>query len=157
MKRFEIFAVVLLAIGLTIAATQAHADWHDHDRGGFGLRINLFSGSGWHRTYWENQGAEPGNFPGFHFRASVDDTVDVAFQGDQVWTRVLHGKGVEDVHARIGTPLPYAPVNVRLHDVYGRGNVTVLQQPRPWNRFTAIVRIDDPQDGRGDYSFGLNF
>jgi hypothetical protein len=46
---------------------------------------------------------------------------------------------------------------VRLLDANGRGTVTVVQQPAPWNGYTAIVRIRDRQSGADRYDLDFSW
>ncbi len=99
-------------------------------------------------------GAEPprGNL---QWSGSVDETEIIYVHGDQVQDRTVRGKGVSDENVDFAGRLPRRPVLVTLRDWDGRGEVRVVQQPRPDNDFTAAVRIHDPQPGQGHYRFTL--
>lgn len=88
---------------------------------------------------------------------SVDDRAEVALHGRDVQTRTLSGKSVDSVNSQIFGRLPEGrPVFVSLRG-RGRGTVRVVQQPRPDNNFTAVVRIHDPQPGSDHYRFTLEW
>ena len=88
---------------------------------------------------------------------NVDDRATVTLHGRDVRTDTNSGKSVENVSSQIFGRLPTDhPVFVSL-DKRGRGMVRVVQQPRPFNNFTTVVRIHDPQPGTGQYRFTLNW
>ena len=92
-----------------------------------------------------------------HWHGDVDDTVNVYFRADQSWTKVISGRGIDNQRFRVWQPLPQGPVHACITNVQGRGSIQVIQQPHEDNDFTAIVQIDDPQPGRGVYSFDLGW
>ncbi len=88
---------------------------------------------------------------------NVDDRATVTLHGRDVQTNAVSGKSVNDVNSQIFGRLPTDhPVFVSL-DKRGRGMVRIVQQPRPFNNFTAVVRIHDPQPGAGHYRLALNW
>ena len=87
----------------------------------------------------------------------VDDRAQITIHGRDVRTDTLSGKSVGNVNSQVFGRLPTDhPVFLAL-DKRGRGSVRVVQQPRPFNNFTAVVRIHDPQPGAGHYRFRLNW
>ncbi len=92
-----------------------------------------------------------------HWSGDVDDTTIITLHGDQVRDRAMRGKGVDDENVNLVGRLPHRPVFVTLRDRDGRGQVRIVEQPRPDNDFTAAVRIHDPQPGRGHYRFTLTW
>jgi hypothetical protein len=88
---------------------------------------------------------------------NVDDRATVTIHGRDVRTNTVSGKSVDNTNSQIFGRLPTDhPVFVSLNK-RGRGMVRVVQQPRPFNNFTAVVRIHDPQPGAGHYRFTLNW
>lgn len=88
---------------------------------------------------------------------NVDDRAQVTIHGRDVRTDTLSGKSADNVNSQVFGRLPTEhPVFLTL-DKRGRGSVRVVQQPRRFNNFTAIVRIHDPQPGAGHYRFRLNW
>jgi len=133
MKRFLIGAAALLAVGFGMISLPAQAQ-------GF-------------RPF----GGQPGPGAPIRWHGSVDDTVNVYIQGSHEWSETVSGKSIENEGGRVLQPLPAAPVNVYLTRVHGRGSVTVFQQPHRRNGYTTGIRICDPQDGRSNYFFGINW
>ena len=87
----------------------------------------------------------------------VDDRVAVSIHGRDVQTRTLSGKSAANVNSQMFGRLPTErPVFVNLTK-RGRGTVRVVQQPNPYNNFTAVVRIHDPQPGAAHYRFRLEW
>ncbi len=85
---------------------------------------------------------------------NVDDTAVVSVHGSDVQTRTVSGKAVTNVNTQVSGRLPHRPVFVSLRR-RGRGQVQVVEQPRPFNGYTAKVRIHDPQPGSHRYRFAL--
>ena len=90
-----------------------------------------------------------------HWSGDVDETTIVYVHDDQVHDRVVRGKSVDDERVDFVGRLPRRRAFVTLRDWNGRGDVRVVQQPRPGNDFTAAVRIHDPQPGDAPYRFTL--
>ena len=87
----------------------------------------------------------------------MDDRAQVMIHGRDVRTDTLSGKSTSNVTSQVFGRLPTErPVFLTL-DKRGRGSVRVVQQPRPFNNFTAVVRIHDPQPGAGHCRFRLNW
>ena len=92
---------------------------------------------------------------GLRWEGDVDDTTLVTIRRGDVRTRTVSGKGASGVDARLFGFAPQRPVAVFLRRAEGRGRVRVVQQPSPGNDWTAVVRVYDPQPGRGRYAFEL--
>ena len=93
-----------------------------------------------------------------HWRGRVDDVEEIRIQGTRVDTRTVSGGGASNVRAQLqGGALPAGAVNVRVDDRSGRGRVTVVQQPRAWNGYTAVVRVEDRDPGAGSYDFDVSW
>ncbi len=91
------------------------------------------------------------------WNGDVDDRAAVSIHGWDVQTRTVSGKSVENTNSQIFGHLPTErPVFVSLTG-RGRGSVRVVQQPSPFNNFTAVVRIHDPQPGAAHYRFRLEW
>jgi hypothetical protein len=89
---------------------------------------------------------------------AVDNEVEIRINGRNVETRNLSGNGARDVRANIdGRPLPRRDVDIRVRERQGRGTVTVVQQPRQWNGYTAVIRVRDPQGGFGYYDLDVSW
>ena len=87
----------------------------------------------------------------------MDDRASGSIHGRDVQTRTLSGKSVENADSQIFGRLPTErPVFVNLTK-RGRGTVRIVQQPGPFNNYTAVVRIHDPQPGAAHYRFRLEW
>ena len=53
--------------------------------------------------------------------------------------------------------LPRRDVQVVVTDSYGRGSVSVVQQPSSSNGYTAVIRVNDPRSGYGAYRFDVSW
>jgi len=93
----------------------------------------------------------------FHWSARVDGSDYVMLRGDTVTTRHLKWQPLRDVGYNVTSPLPLRPVTVRLNVLRGRGRVTIAEQPRAANDYTAVVLVDDEQGGDDIYEFELTW
>jgi hypothetical protein len=90
--------------------------------------------------------------------ADVDDVAEIRIQGDRVDYRTLSGKSLRNVRANLASGgLPRRDVQVLVNDEYGRGTVSVVQQPSSYNNYTAVIRVNDPRPGYGDYRFDVSW
>jgi hypothetical protein len=88
----------------------------------------------------------------------VDDALEIRIQGDRVDYRTLSGRSVRNVRADLSRGgLPRRDVQVVVTDNYGRGSVSVVQQPSAYNGYTAVIRVNDPRSGYGDYRFDVSW
>ncbi len=102
------------------------------------------------------RGRYPGERTVLHWTGRVDDALEIRIRGQQIDYRTLSGDEPEDIHSNLapyGLPMDYA--SVRLHQLEGRGTVTLVQQPSAENNFMAVLRIYDPQPRAGFYDFDL--
>ena len=90
-----------------------------------------------------------------HWSGEVDDTVVVSIHASDIDTNTVHGRRVRDVDSNVDGRLPHFPGHVFLRDSRGRGDIQIIEQPRPDNDFTARVRIYDGQRGASHYRFTL--
>jgi hypothetical protein len=88
----------------------------------------------------------------------VDQGATVFIHSHHVWVDNVIGKAVNNINMQIDADLPHDyAANVRLDDVRGRGSVELIRQPTADNNYTAAVRIRDPEPGRGQYHFRLEW
>lgn len=92
-----------------------------------------------------------------HWRGRVDNVEDIRLQGNRVDTRTVSGGGASGVRSQISGGLPASDVTVRVNDRSGRGRVAVVQQPRAWNGYTAVVRVEDRDAGAAWYDFDVTW
>lgn len=91
----------------------------------------------------------------FRWEGVVDGTTFIRISRRQVDYEYRSGSPVQRQRYDFSDPLPFQRVDVRLNVIEGRGEVTLLEQPRSENNFTALVRIDDNDRGTGNYAFEL--
>jgi hypothetical protein len=93
----------------------------------------------------------------FRWEGEVDGTSFIRIRGREVRSQSQSGLPVQNQQFDFTDPLPNAPVQLVLAEVEGRGRVYLIQQPRPENNYTAVVRIDDSKGGKSPYSFVLRW
>lgn len=95
------------------------------------------------------------NRAALHWSGNVDGDLEIRIQNGRVDYRNLSGSTPTNVRASVGN------MNGRQNDSYGvqvqrgRGDVTIVQQPQAWNKYTTIIRVRDPQSGSSYYDFSL--
>jgi hypothetical protein len=95
--------------------------------------------------------------PGMSWSGKVEGNAVVTIHHRHANTHEIKGRHVTHISVHFWSRLPDAPVRVSLVHWQGRGDVRLIQQPRPDNNFTAIVQVNDPQPGEGKYSFTLGW
>ena len=93
----------------------------------------------------------------FRWQGVVDGTSYIYIRGRQVQTQSQSGLPVQRQQFAFTDPLPSAPVQLEVVELRGRGRLRLVQAPRSYNDFTAVVRIDDNSGGRDLYSFELRW
>lgn len=91
-------------------------------------------------------------------RVVIDDEADVELQGDRVRIRTISGRPGRDQSpngSECNSVLPNGASNFRFKGIDGRGEVRLVQEPRPQNRWTAVVNIRDKKGGDEGYTFDL--
>lgn len=87
----------------------------------------------------------------FQWRGQVDGVDEILIRGRSVRVRHLEAKPIQRQDYRFSAPLPKREVDLKLHEIEGRGKVRLVEEPGPWNDYTAVVRIDDGDKGGDDY------
>lgn len=87
----------------------------------------------------------------------VDDVTVVTLHRHMVSFHVISGKSPTNIHIHLQGGIGPDSGPVTLGNWSGRGQVVLVRQPNPHNDFTAVVRISDPQGGRGHYHFVLTW
>ena len=88
-----------------------------------------------------------------HWSGTVDREMRVEWNGMHVRSRNQSGIAAREVHSSVTNGLPSHDVNLALRVREGRGDVTILQQPKESNGYTAIFKVRDPMSGLGHYDF----
>lgn len=86
---------------------------------------------------------------------NVDGAADVEIRGTTAYIRTLQGQPAGGVRFDCTSPLPPNPVDFRFQGVDGRGRVQLIRDPGTSG--VAVVRIEDPQGGRENYTFDLTW
>lgn len=92
-----------------------------------------------------------------HWTGSVDGELRIEWRGTDVMTHTVHGETARAVHSSVSDGLPARKTRVELVVREGRGNVSIRQQPKASNGYTAIFRVRDKQAGFGHYDFDVNW
>ena len=87
---------------------------------------------------------------------SVDHAAEVEIAGDTGWLTTVAGQPAQWRRFQCNTPLPRNPQDFRFIKTNGRGPVRLTQDPRS-TRGRAVVNISDPQGGRANYTFDLQW
>jgi hypothetical protein len=85
------------------------------------------------------------------FEVEVDISAEVEIRGDQGYLRTLAGSPANWRRLVCNQPLPRNPVNFRFQGIDGRGRQTLIRDPNS-NRGVALIRLDDPKNGREGYT-----
>src|SRR5947209_15230759 len=85
----------------------------------------------------------------------VDAVADVEVRGDTARIRTLSGEPARLKRFDCDSILPTRPGDFRFTGVDGRGRVALVQDPR--NGGPAVIRIEDPKNGREGYTFDLEW
>jgi hypothetical protein len=92
------------------------------------------------------------------FSAVVDDVAEIRIQGRRVDFVSRSGRPLYDVRYDIrGASLPQYALPLDLRRLNGRGNVSIVQYPRAFNNWTAVIRIDDSRGGADTYDIDLRW
>jgi hypothetical protein len=87
---------------------------------------------------------------------SVDHAAEVEIAGDTGWLTTVAGQPAQWRRFQCNTPLPRNPQDFRFIKTNGRGPVRLTQDPRRTGG-RAVVNISDPQGGRANYTFDLQW
>lgn len=113
-------------------------------------------GSGTRARTNDRYGAGGANSTGMaRWSGQVDNEVFVLLRGRQFFSTAVRGRTVYNQQTDVTNPMPRRPVTVHLQDIQGRGQIEIAEQPDSSNSFTAKIRVIDPQNGAGAYSFTL--
>jgi|KBSMisStandDraft_5_1062788.scaffolds.fasta_scaffold36456_5 hypothetical protein len=92
----------------------------------------------------------------FEFRGRVDGVTVLHIRGDQVRVENVSGLPLRDQVFKFTGPIPISSLrDIDLVETVGRGKVELVEKPWDGNRYTAVVRITDYNNGSGQYSFRL--
>ncbi|HVP00745.1 MAG TPA: hypothetical protein VMT15_21900 [Bryobacteraceae bacterium] len=92
-------------------------------------------------------------------RLQVDDTIEVALDGDRVFIRTLAGQDARDEGSACNMPLPgreVAGFNFEIREARTR-DIQLVEPPARENRGRVVVRIHDGPGGFGRYIFVVSW
>jgi hypothetical protein len=87
---------------------------------------------------------------------TVDHEAEVEVSGDTGLLTTIAGQPADWHRFQCNAPLPSNPVDFRFVRINGRGNARLVQDPRSTGG-RAVIHINDPQGGRGGYTFDLQW
>lgn len=91
-------------------------------------------------------------------RVIVDNVAEVGLRGERVFIRTLQGAPARDAGTVCTAPLPRSgATNIRVRAMDGRGSAQLTEQPNAQNGYVAVIRIEDPQSGAGEYRFRIDW
>jgi hypothetical protein len=86
----------------------------------------------------------------------VDIAAEVDVYGDSGRLRTLAGQPATWRRMECTDALPYGMSDFRLRGIDGRGNVSLVQDPRN-NNGMAIIRVEDPKSGSESFTFDIEW
>jgi hypothetical protein len=92
-------------------------------------------------------------------RLQVDDTIEVALDGDRVFIKTLSGQDARDEGSACNMPLPRREVdgfNFTIREARTR-DIQLVEQPTRQNGGRVLVRIHDGPGGFGRYIFEVSW
>jgi hypothetical protein len=105
---------------------------------------------------WDNRGRTDAGM--LRWTGRVDDVVELRISGRRVEAITRSGVRVSETNARFdGAGLPARPMSLNVDQYNGRGHVELVQQPSPWNGWTAVVRINDNRAGADFYDLTVRW
>lgn len=107
------------------------------------------------RSRWEEDG--DGADGAFWWEGRVDIGAEIEIRRDRHTVTDRGGQGVSERRARFETALPELPVPVSVRKLDGRGKVELVQAPSRDNDYTAIIVIEDDDNGADDYEVELRW
>jgi len=87
----------------------------------------------------------------------VDGRDLIHIRGNQLWVDHREGQAITQTEHRFYRVLPTYQVSINVRRLSGRGDVRVLQQPSPYNNYTAVIQIEDRDHGADFYSLEIDW
>ncbi|HEY5062200.1 MAG TPA: hypothetical protein VII52_11735 [Gemmatimonadaceae bacterium] len=86
---------------------------------------------------------------------NVDGELEIRIQNGRVDYRNLSGKQPTNIRSSGSLASNRSNGQVFIAQNQGRGSVALVQQPSPYNGYTTVIRVRDPQGGYGYYDFNV--
>jgi hypothetical protein len=92
-------------------------------------------------------------------RVWVDDEVNIFVESSRVIFETVRGRAARDAGSECSQPLPLgnALSDFQFRGIDGRGEVRLIEDPGPRNRYRVWVRIRDRKSGGEEHHFKLNW
>ncbi|MBS1788284.1 MAG: hypothetical protein JST85_11205 [Acidobacteria bacterium] len=98
-----------------------------------------------------------GNGRGLSWSGRVDGRDLINIRGNSLWVDHRDGQPVYDANYNFYNPLPNRQCAVNIRQVNGRGNVRVIEQPSPYNNYTAVIQVEDRDGGSDFYNLDIDW
>lgn len=110
-----------------------------------------------HGRWNEPPAREPGAGKGMTWSGRVDGRDLIHIRGNQLWVEHREGQAIRDANFRFNRPLPDRQSFITVRRLAGRGNVSVIEHPSPYNNFTAVIQIEDRESGADFYQLEITW
>lgn len=94
---------------------------------------------------------------GLTWSGRVDGRDLIYIRGNQLWVDHREGQAIRETDFRFYRPLPDRQSRVTVRRLNGRGTIRVLEQPSPYNNYTAVIQIEDRESGSDWYNLEINW
>ncbi|HQR31390.1 MAG TPA: hypothetical protein PLK30_01550 [Blastocatellia bacterium] len=101
-----------------------------------------------------------GNGPngrGISWSGRVDGRDLIYIRGNNLWVEHRDGQPVYEMNHHFYNSLPNRQCVVNVRQVNGRGNVRVIEQPSPYNNYTAVIQVEDRDGGSDFYNLDIDW
>lgn len=104
-----------------------------------------------------DRGGDRGNGRGVSWSGRVDGRDLIYIRGNNLWVDHRDGQPVYEMNHSFYNPLPNRQCAVNIRQVNGRGNVRVIEQPSPYNNYTAVIQVEDRDSGSDFYNLDIDW
>ncbi|HMV52016.1 MAG TPA: hypothetical protein PLD20_15230 [Blastocatellia bacterium] len=94
---------------------------------------------------------------GVSWQGRVDGRDLIYIRGNQLWVDHRDGQAIRETDFRFFRPLPNRQTSVTVRKISGRGSVRLLEQPSPYNNYTAVIQIEDRDGGSDRYQLEIDW
>lgn len=94
---------------------------------------------------------------GASWSGRVDGRNLVYIRGNELWVEHRDGQPVYDAKHSFYSALPNRQCVVTVRQVSGRGNVRVIEQPSARNNYTAVIQVEDRDNGSDFYNLDIDW
>ena len=94
---------------------------------------------------------------GVSWSGRVDGRDLIYIRGNELWMDHRDGQPVNDANHSFYSALPNRQCAVTVRQVNGRGNVRVIEQPSPYNNYTAVIQVEDRDNGADFYNLDIDW